>query len=197
MLTRRLLGLALLCSLSACGFRPLLKPDLGDPDVRTELAAIEIGGLPGRLGQILRNQLQDDLNPTAVELPPRYHLDVRLRSATDALAIQLDNTITRFNQALTASFQLTDRASRNVLYRSSVTRIASYNQRRAPFAVLVAQEDARRRAAKEISSNIRTLLAAYLQRRGDLPPPEPLELAPAEPAAPALPLPPPVRPATP
>jgi LPS-assembly lipoprotein len=167
MLTRRgtmaILGAAVL-ALPGCGFRPLLSQN-GDEGVRDDLAAVEIGELGGRVGQILHTQLEDDLNPTALSQPTRYLLNIRLRRTTNALAIQLDNTITRYNLTLTADFQLLDRASRAVLYQAAVSRVASYNQRRAPFATLVAEQDAERRAAKEISNNIRTLLAVHFQRQ--------------------------------
>lgn len=138
----------------------LLAPDEG-PEVSERLAAVEITGLNGRLGQLVRRALLDELNPSALDVPSRYLLAVRLRRSSNALAIQLDNTITRYNLTLTARFQLLDQEQRTPLYTSTVRRIASYNVRRAAFATLVAEQDAERRAAREIGNNIRTLLAVY------------------------------------
>ena len=45
------------------------------------------------------------------------------------------------------------------IYRSAVRRVASYNVQRDPFATLAAEQDAERRAAVEVSHQIRTLLA--------------------------------------
>jgi LPS-assembly lipoprotein len=97
-------------------------------------------------------------------VPRRYLLAVRLRRTSNALAIQLDNTITRYNLTLIAQIQLLDQEQRTPLYSSTVRRIASYNVRRAPYATLVAELDAERRAAREIGNNIRTLLAVYFAR---------------------------------
>src|SRR5918995_2635059 len=101
MLGRRALLLGIVAGLGACNFRPLyLAQGADDIPVRTELAAIELRGLDGRLGYLLRNALLDELNPTSLDVSPRYVLDVRLSSRARALGIQLDNTITRYNLAL-------------------------------------------------------------------------------------------------
>jgi LPS-assembly lipoprotein len=162
-----LLGSALVSGLGACGFRPLLYREHGG-DIQAELAAIRVAGLNGRLGQLLRNALLDDLDPTSTGAAERYVLAVNLQRDTKALAIQLDNSISRYNLELTAIFQLRDAADGRVIYRSSVRRIASYNQRRAPFATLTAEKDAERRAAEEISNDIRTLLAVHFQRQASV-----------------------------
>lgn len=161
--TRRTLMLASAGLIGGCGFRPMLTEP--GADVRAELAAIEVEGLSGRLGQLLRLALEDELNPTALDVPARYRLLVDLREDSDALAIQLDNTITRFNLELTARFRLIRRDDNRVVYRSTVRRIASYNVLQEPFATLIAEQDAERRAAEEVGTNIRTLLAAHFARR--------------------------------
>ncbi len=157
-------ALAVTASLGACGFRPLLSQANGER-VRRQLAAVQIAGPGGRLGQHLMTALEDNLNPTSTSEPLRYDLAIRLRNTNSALALQLDNTITRYNVTLTAGFALRDRENQKVLYGSEVRRVASYNVRRAPFATLTAKQDAERRAAKEIADDIRTLLALHFQRR--------------------------------
>ena len=157
-----IVGLGLL---AGCGFRPMLKAG-EEPAVREQLAAIEIAGLAGRLGQLVRNALLDELNPTALEVPSRYKLVIQLNRRASALGIQLNNTITRYNLTLTARFQLLDDAE--ILYSSTVRRIASYNVRRAPYSTLVAEIDAERRAAQEIGTDIRTLLAVHFARTTDV-----------------------------
>ena len=161
---RRAFVLGLCTALAGCNLRPLLR-ETEDVAVREELAAIELVGLGGRLGQLVRNALLDELNPTSLDVPPRYRLAIRLGRSTSALAIQLDNTITRYNLTLVARFQLLERSQNIELYRSTVRRIASYNVRRAPYATLAAELDAERRAAKEISNEIRSLLAVQFARQ--------------------------------
>jgi LPS-assembly lipoprotein len=164
-LRRRTLLLGLAAGLGACNFRPLYLAQGGDDSaVRAELAAIEIRGLEGRLGYLLRDALLDELNPATADVPPHYVLDVRLSSSARALGIQLDNTITRYNLALSASFQLREKAANEVVVASTVRRVASYNVSREPFADLIAAQDAERRAAQEVATDIRTLLAVQFAR---------------------------------
>lgn len=167
MATRRAALLGLCAALGSCGFRPLLKSADGVPGVREELAAVEVPGLTGRVGYLVRDNLLDQLNPAGIEVPERYLLDVRLRQRTGALGIQLDNTITRYNLVLVARFSLIDSATRRILYRAIVRRIASYNAIRAPYAELAAQRDAERRAAREVSTDIRTQLALHFVRQAE------------------------------
>lgn len=162
---RRALLLGLGAVLGACNFRPLyLAQGATDAAVQTELAAIEIRGLDGRLGYLLRNALLDELNPAAADVAPRYVLDVRLRSRATALGIQLDNTITRYNLLLAAAFELRAKGENGLLYASSVRRVASYNVSREPYADLIASQEAERRAAQQVAINIRTLLAVQFAR---------------------------------
>jgi LPS-assembly lipoprotein len=170
MLPRRTLLLALVAALGGCGFRPMYggAGDADDPGVRERLAAIEIRGLDGRLGQILRNELLDELNPVGTQVPARYFLPVQLRRFAAALGIQLDNTVTRYNLILVARFQLRERDTRRVLYQSIVRREASYNVSQQPFADLTAEQNAEQRVAREVSQDIRTHLAVHFAREDDV-----------------------------
>jgi LPS-assembly lipoprotein len=158
--TRRALLFAGCVTLGACTLRPMLHA-VNDNGVRSELETIKITGLDGRLGQLVRNALLDELNPSGVDAPSRYILHVRLRRDAEALGIQLDNVITRFNLTLTARFQLTDSKSGKQLYESQVQRIASYNVGLQPYATLAAEIDAERRVAREVGTNISNLLALH------------------------------------
>jgi LPS-assembly lipoprotein len=162
--TRRALLLGACLTLGACNLRPMLHAT-GDQGVRSELEAISITGLDGRLGQLVRNALLDELNPTGAEVPSRYILEVDLQRSSQALGIQLDNVITRFNLTLTASFQLLDSTSGETVYQSQVQRIASYNVSLAPYATLAAEIDAERRIAREVGDNIGTQLAVHFARQ--------------------------------
>jgi hypothetical protein len=162
---RRLMVLGLAATLGACNFRPMLLAKGPDAEpVRAELAAIEIQGLDGRLGYLVRNALLDELNPQSLPVPERYVLDVRVRSRARALGIQLDSTITRYNLSVLAAFQLRRKDTNDILVSSTVERISSYNVSREPYADLVASQTAERRAAELVGTDISTVLAAYFAR---------------------------------
>jgi LPS-assembly lipoprotein len=164
MLARRGFLVGLPAAVGACGFRPLFG-QADNPEVREALAAIEISGLDDRLGQLVHNALLTELNPASLSVPTRYQLLVHVRETTSALGIQIDSTITRYNLTLTARFRLLDLDNQQVLYQSTVRRIASYNVPRQPYAELTAERNAEQRAAKEVGTNIRTLLAVHFARQ--------------------------------
>jgi|DewCreStandDraft_4_1066084.scaffolds.fasta_scaffold00053_206 LPS-assembly lipoprotein len=147
-------------ALSGCTLTPLHGPGLGER-VNPALAAIEIDAPHTRLGQILAGELRRELDPAGLAPPPRHTLVVRLEREKSPLAVQLDDVTTRFDLTLAARFDLVRKADGRILYRSAVRRVASYNVVRAPYATLVAEQDAERRAAKELAREIRTRLAVH------------------------------------
>ena len=155
-------ALALPSLLGACGFTPLYG-DVGGDDVKPEMAAVSIIVPHGRLGQAVKAALTSDLNPAGGSVAPAYYLSVSLGRTTRALAIQLDSTITRYDLILDAVFALSQESDNATIYRNRVRRIASYNVSRAAYSTQVAEEDAERRAAVEVSRQIATLLAVFFR----------------------------------
>jgi hypothetical protein len=91
--------------LGGCGFRPLYAGPQGEA-VSEELASIEVRAPQTRLGRILQNRLIDDLNPAGLLVAKRYRLELALEQSRQALAIQLDDSITRYDLTLAAFFSL-------------------------------------------------------------------------------------------
>ena len=150
--------------LVACNFRPIYQGKEASVVV-PDLAAIDVTPLYGRGGNSLRGYLLDEFNPEAVQVPAAYRLNVVVRQETNSLAIQLDNTPTRANLILGASFTLTRITDGQVLYDSATRRVVSYNVRNDPFATLVAEQDAERRASREVARQIRTIISLYFADR--------------------------------
>ncbi|MFO1067388.1 MAG: hypothetical protein U1E14_02585 [Geminicoccaceae bacterium] len=150
--------------LAGCGLRPLHAGSEGEA-IDAELAAVAVTAPEDRLGQFLKNDLLDDFNPRGIVVDPKYDLKVRLQRTRNALIIQLNDDITRYDMVLVAFYELSRRSDGMVVYRSATRRSASYNQRRAPFATLVSQQNAEDRAAREISDFIRTQIALYFSRK--------------------------------
>ena len=157
-LLRLLAGAPLL--LAGCNMRPVYGPSL-EGKVEPALAAIAIDEAGSRREFSLRDYLLDELNPGGRQIASLYTLQLDVDRQLNALAIQLDDQITRYNLILAARFQLVRDADKRQLYRSAVRRVSSYNVRRDPFSTLVAQQDAERRAAREVARAIRTALSLY------------------------------------
>jgi LPS-assembly lipoprotein len=91
--------------LAGCGFRPLYGPitaaDGSEEDLRSELAAVRVGPLYERTGQILRRSLQRQLEDSQPGTPARYMLLVTINLGSEILGYRQDGAITRvrFNVA--------------------------------------------------------------------------------------------------
>ena len=165
-LRRRILATFAVASLAVagCNLRPLHGGARGAA-INQSLAQIEVRPIGGRLGQVTRNFLIDELNPAGLSVASAYRLELDLERDDAALAIQLDDTITRFNLIVAATFSLRRLADDQVVYRSAARRVSSFNVDAQPFATLIAEQDAERRAVRELSRQIRTQLVSWLGRQ--------------------------------
>lgn len=158
-----LLLLALCLTAAACGFRPLYGSDLAGASVAAEFADIQVAIIPDRTGQILRNYLVERFNPGGLPENPRYRLNVAVVEHQQSLGIRKDATATRANLIMNATFTLTDLDRNAVVLSRAIGTTTSYNLLLDQFATLVSERDARDRALRQISEDIRTILALYLE----------------------------------
>jgi len=100
----------LLGPLSGCGFRPLYAPisaeDGGSADIRDELAAVRVGNIPERSGQLLRRDLQRRFEATRPGTQARYALQVAVTYAVEPLGYRRDGTITRLRYTASGAWTL-------------------------------------------------------------------------------------------
>jgi LPS-assembly lipoprotein len=155
-----LLGVAL--ALSACGFQPLYgRPGAQARSSVDHMAAIRISPLADRVGQQMHNLLRDRLNPRGRPRDPAYRLDVEIREVRRELGIRKDETATRANLILSADFTLRELGSDLVLLKGRTSSVNSFNILTNQFATTFAESDARERALRELSDNIRVRLGIY------------------------------------
>jgi LPS-assembly lipoprotein len=161
-MTGLLLSAAVL--LSACGFQPLYGGSGTGRTPADELAAVRIDPLPDRIGQQMHNLLRDRLNPQGQPNNPAYVLRVTIAETREELGVRKDETATRANLILSAKIVLHDAESNDVLLDSNLRSINSYNIVANQFATTVSEQDARDRALRELSEDVRTRLAVYFSQ---------------------------------
>jgi LPS-assembly lipoprotein len=149
------------CS-SGCGFRPLHSQNLGTS--APGLATIRIAPIADRIGQQLHNLLLDKLTPLGPPAAPRYLLRVTLHESLQNLAVRKDDVATRANLVMKAKFNLVRVRDDAILLSNNSISANSYNILSQVFATLSAENDARARAVRELSDQIRTRIAIYLSR---------------------------------
>lgn len=162
---RALLVLAgMTAGLAGCGFQPLYgRRSIGDVD--DVLAQVKVQTIGDRVGQQVHNYLLDRLNRKGRPAEPVYLLEVELRVATVELGIERDETATRAKLVMTAEFTLTDIETKDVLLERMARSTNSYNIVESALATRSAELDAIDRAARQVSDEIRLLLALYFRRR--------------------------------
>ena len=151
-------------ALTACGFRPLYGARAGGT-AAADLAAVEIGVVSDRLGQLLRNGLIAGMSPLGEPADPRFRLNLTLSQSSTALAIQQDTTITRYDQRIDVSFVLVELATGLASFRGRSLAIGGYDAVSSDFATFTAQQDSAKRTVREVAEDIWAQLAAYFAGR--------------------------------
>lgn len=151
--------------LAGCGYRPLYGRSSQGTPISSELAKVRISLIANRAGHRLRNHLLDRMNPHGEPDVPAYSLKVNLTETRVDLGVRRDETRTRANLILTASFYLRDLKNNRVLFSAGAQRVASFNISNAEFSTISAENAARRRSVEGLADEITQRVAVYLNRR--------------------------------
>lgn len=158
-----LIGL-MFAGLAACGFQPLYGDKSGGR-IDDRLADIRIQTIEDRVGQILHNLLLDRINPYGRPADPLYTLRVRAAVSKAEIGLKFTEVATRARLTLSASFQLIEDESGDVVASGQVRSVNSYNISDSEFARVASENDATERAAREVSEEIRTRLSLFFNRK--------------------------------
>lgn len=147
--------------LAGCGFQPLHgQADSGSP-VTMGLSSVRVEPLRDRVGQQMHNFLRDRLNPQGQPASPSYSLRVQVTETLSETGVRRDETATRANLRINASFSLFDFGGGEELFTGRSSSTTSYDILENPFATTVSEEDARERALREVADDIQTRLSIY------------------------------------
>ncbi len=116
-----------------------------------------------RLSQQLRNQLVQRLNPDGTPASPRYRLDCELTVQRERTGIQITEEATRARLTVSVNFRLYSAAGNSAVFSGSEQSVNSYNIADSQFASISAENDAARRAVREISESVKLRLGIYFQ----------------------------------
>ena len=156
------LGASLLSACGGSGFQPLYGPTSRGTNVQDELAAIHILPIPGRVGQVLRNELIFKTTGGNHPLPPEYRLEIALRGSVSTQLVQRDADAQGGTYSLVAKFKLIRLSDKKVVLEGKDHARAAYQRFNEILSNVRARRDAENRAAKFMADSMRTRLAAYL-----------------------------------
>ena len=162
---KRTATLFLCLLLAGCGFRPLYGNHAGGTASEAFLR-VEIGTIRDRIGQSLRNELIQRLYGGQRRLAPEFRLVTNLAEQKTSLAVKKSAFATRGNLVVTADYRLVRLNDGGKVFGSSSRATVSYNILDSEFSTLLAEDNARKRAVKELSEDIRVRLGVYFDQVG-------------------------------
>ncbi|WP_293679916.1 LPS assembly lipoprotein LptE [uncultured Phenylobacterium sp.] len=155
-------SLAAALALGGCaGFQPLY----AETAVVKNLAAIEVTAPQGRTGYLIRQHL-DDAFAKNHSAAPAYSMELALGEARYPRGVRIDNTATRYEYVLNATYVLRSQPSGAVAKQGNVRVELTYDSADQPYASISAQQDAQDRAAQEAARRIQVELAVWLANTG-------------------------------
>ena len=147
--------------IEGCGFHPLY----ANKDVVLEkTASVQIQPIAGEGGYQMELVLQNRLNPTHKNVPPKYRLNVALKQPQYInQSIRSDNFASLETMNIQASYQLLNLENNSVLITSSVDSNGLFNLIKDPYATVVGQNKLYDNLILLIADDIATHILAYFE----------------------------------
>jgi LPS-assembly lipoprotein len=152
--------------LNACGFEPVHAKRTSQGATQGGLEQIQVVVQDdSRLGQLLKAELEDQLNPDYLPAQKTHILTISLTESIIGAFINPDGTASRNNVNYVTNYALTPVGETASIAKGSISRVSSYNvSERADYATYVSEQDAKKRAILEIARAYKLRLANVLAR---------------------------------
>ncbi|ARN81269.1 hypothetical protein [Methylocystis bryophila] len=149
-------------TLAGC-IEPMYGPLSSAPDLANQLASIEVGPIPDRMGHYVRDDLIFDLNGTGAAFTPRYRLEVKLgEQVRTPIVDTVTGRATSASVVIKADYRLVTIPDGKLVTEGTALSLASYDRFSNRLANVRAARDAEIRDAKVIAESIQTRLAVAL-----------------------------------
>lgn len=144
-------------ALAGCGFTPLY----ATPGVSPGLSSIAISTPKGRVGYLLREELDDALAHNK-DAAPNWRLDLEITQTRDPFGLRRDDVAERYELGLRVRYTLTEISSGRVAHTGAVVSHVSYDAADQPYAGIAARQDSQQRVAADIARKIHIDLATWM-----------------------------------
>ncbi len=170
--------LSVVFAISACGFRPLYAPPAEDASGERvyafdALKTVDVGQIPDRNGQYLRNKLVRLLHPGGRAQKMEYVLQISFSEGRTDLDVQQSAIATRANLTVKVRYDLLSIDSASTIGGGNVSATGGFNIFDSEFQTLIAEQGARERALESAAEQIRIRIATLLNRSLSGEPPQP------------------------
>lgn len=155
--------------LASCGFEPVYKDTAfgGEAGTSTQnfMQSIDIGVIPDREGQSLRNKLIDRLYSNGYPSAPVYRLvTAPVRESIVEIGIDKNDNASRAQLRLSTTIQLIRLSDSAVVLTRHVRATTGYNILQGQFTTFVTENDAREQGLRSLADKIVTQLELYRGR---------------------------------
>lgn len=149
---------------TGCGWTPMYA-DRATTPAAADLRAIKVDPIAERIGQRLEMALRSSFNPDGIPAPTRYELKTTLAVNRADLGIQSQGLATRGQVDVTATYALSDIATKKPLLTNTIHVSDSFDILANGYATVVTEDDARTRTVEELRAEIVARLTMFMQRR--------------------------------
>ena len=162
-MTRALLILLSATLLSGCGLRPLYAGGASGP-VASTLRSVTVAPIPGRVGWLVYNKLQERLPGDQEADEQRYRLEVELDDTITQLGIRGDRAATRERRTLRARYRLVDLQTGLVVLDATAGSDAGIDVVSSEYATVAAEQSAAERLSEVVADQILGRLGLFAAR---------------------------------
>ena len=148
---------ALALPLGGCGFTPLY----AQPGVASGLTHIQVDAPKGRVGYLMREDLDDSFGH-AKGAAPVYRLELSMNTVRQSHGLTANDVAQRYQLNLHVTYNLVEVASGKVAHTGSVISDISYDSTDQPYAGIAARQDVQNRLAGDVAQKIEVQIAAWL-----------------------------------
>jgi LPS-assembly lipoprotein len=150
--------------LAACsgGFRPLYGETPSGAGLQERLRHVDIAPIPGRVGQRIRNDLIFENAGGGEHLPPTHRLEVTITESVLTTLVKIDGDSLGQIYAVQANFKLISIRDKRVVLQGTSHGRAGFERFQSIYSNVRAREDAENRAARTVSDDVKTRVAAYM-----------------------------------
>ncbi len=129
------------------------------------LRSVTVTTIPGRVGQMVRNELVFQSTGGGEAADPKYRLDIVIRERVTSTLVNAQGDSASQIYELTATFRLRDLTAKQVVLNGQSFGRAGFERFKSIFSNVRAREDAEKRAARTVAHDIKGRLEAFLAGR--------------------------------
>ena len=147
---------------AGCGFQPLYGPTASGQQLSDVMKSVEVTTIPGRAGQLIRNELIFRTTGGGYGEKPKYRLEIALKESVMRTLVNREGDPQGEIYQIYSSYKLIRLGDNQVVQEGHSNARAAYDRNDSIFSDIRASRDGQERAARTIAETIRTRIASYL-----------------------------------